>query len=287
MELVSLVAFLITLRETMEAALIVGILLAYLTKTQNDSLKRDVWIGALVAVIVSIIAASFFVVITGGFEGETEILFEGIIMIVAAVILTHMILWMFRNAKDIRNELEDQVNVAISGNRKYAIFSLAFIAVMREGIETVLFIAGITTNEPWSAVLFSGSIGIIIAIILGIGLFKGSIKLDLSRFFNITSVLLILFAAGLFAQGIHEFQELNWFGASTEMWNEVLWDTSSFLNDKDDGLGSLLRALFGYQDTPTLVELLSYIGYWLVIGTSYLQITKRPQIFNNIRLIRY
>lgn len=259
----------------MEAALIVGILLAYLDKTGNFRLKRDVWIGTIVAVAASGLVALLFENFTNGFEGDTEKLFEGIVMLLAASILTSMILWMFRNAKDIRMGLEEKAQAAISGTKKYAIFSLAFVAVFREGIETVLFLAGVTSNEPSSAILFSGTIGIIVSVILAVLAFKGAIELNLRQFFNVTSIFLILFAAGLFSHGIHEFQELGWFGAESAPWNEALWDTSPLLNDKDDGLGALFRALFGYQDKPSLLETGAYVGYWLGITIVFLEINRK------------
>jgi high-affinity iron transporter len=146
--------------------------------------------------------------------------------------------------------------------------------VFREGIETVLFLGGINATEPQSAIIFSGSFGIIIAVALAAALFRGSLNLELRTFFNITSVILILFAAGLLAHGLHEFQELHWFGVygaeNSPFWNIALWDMSSILNDKE-GLGSLLRALVGYQDKPTLLEIFGYIGYIITVGILYLR----------------
>jgi high-affinity iron transporter len=270
--LISVSSFVITLRETIEAALIVGIVLAYLTKTNNKNLRKDVWIGVFVAIIASIIGAMAFLAIYGGFEGDTERLFEGIVMVLAAVVLTSMILWNFRHAKEIKAHLEEKIEDVISGNKRYAIFSLIFIAVFREGIETVLFLGGINATEPQSAILFSGTIGIIIAIIFATVLFQGSLNLNLKTFFNMTSIILILFAAGLLSHGLHEFQELNWFGLygteNAPFWNIALLDMSSILNDKE-GIGSLLRALVGYQDKPTLLEIIGYISYIIVVGLIY------------------
>ncbi|MHA1990357.1 MAG: FTR1 family iron permease [Candidatus Hodarchaeales archaeon] len=275
LELISFSSFVITLRETIEAALIVGIVLAYLTKTNNKNLRKDVWIGVFVAILASVVGAMAFLAIYGGFEGNTERLFEGIVMVLAAVVLTSMILWNFRHAKEIKAHLEDKVQDVISGNKRFAIFSLIFIAVFREGIETVLFLGGINANEPQSAILFSGTLGIIIAIIFATVLFQGSLNLNLKTFFNVTSVILILFAAGLLSHGLHEFQELNWFGVygteNAPFWNIALWDMSSILNDKE-GIGSLLRALVGYQDKPTLLEIIGYIGYIIVVGLIYFRI---------------
>ncbi|MFX0113280.1 MAG: FTR1 family protein [Candidatus Hodarchaeota archaeon] len=278
MELLSPASFLITLRETMEAALIVGILLAYLEKTGNIKLKRDVWLGTFAAVIASVLAAWLFETFTQGFEGDTEKLFEGTVMLLAVLILTSMILWMFRNAKDIRRDLEEKTQAALTGTKKYALFSLAFVSVFREGIETILFLAGVTTNEPRSAVLFSGAIGIIVSVGLAVAAFRGTIELNLRQFFNLTSVVLALFAAGLFSHGIHEFQELGWFGAETAAWNEPLWNTSGILSDNDDGLGALLRALLGYQDKPSLLELVTYLGYWMVIAMVFLGINREQAV---------
>jgi high-affinity iron transporter len=263
------------LRETMEAALIVGILLAYLEKTENLQLKRDVWIGTIAAIVASGIAALLFEILASGFEGDVEKLFEGFVMILAAAILTSMILWMFKNAKDIKIGLEERAQAAISGTKRYAILSLAFVSVFREGIESVLFLAGITSNEPSSAVLFSGMIGVIVSVVLAVLAFKGTVELNLRQFFHITSILLILFAAGLLSHGIHEFQELGWFGPEAALWNEVLWDTSPILNDKDNGLGALLRALFGYQDKPSLLEIGAYVAYWLGITMVFLEVNKK------------
>lgn len=270
--LISFSSFVITLRETIEAALIVGIVLAYLTKTNNKNLRKDVWIGVFVAIIASIVGAMAFLAIYGGFEGDTERLFEGIVMVLAAVVLTSMIFWNFRHAKEIKAHLEAKIQDVITGNKRFAIFSLIFIAVFREGIETVLFLGGINATEPQSAILFSGTLGIIIAIIFATVLFQGSLNLNLKTFFNVTSIILILFAAGLLSHGLHEFQELNWFGLygaeNAPFWNIALWDMSSILNDKE-GIGSLLRALVGYQDKPTLLEIIGYIGYIIVVGLIY------------------
>jgi high-affinity iron transporter len=276
---ISLPSFVIALRETIEAALIVGIVLAYLTKTNNKHLSKDVWIGVIVSIFASILGAFAFLQIYGGFEGDAEKLFEGVVMIIAVLVLTTMILWNFRHAKTIKIHLENKVQDVITGNKRFAIFSLIFIAVFREGIETVLFLGSITASETPVSVFTGAVAGIIIAIILAIGLFKGTLNLNLKTFFNVTSVILILFAAGLFAQGIHEFQELAWFGSygttQAPFWNIALIDFSSILPD-ESGIGAVLRALLGYQDKPTLLEILSYIGYMLIALILYLRIKVAP-----------
>ena len=268
----SLASFIIGLRETIEASLIIGIILAYLTRTGNVESKRDIWIGAILGIIASIIGAIGFQQLLGGFEGTTEKLFEGVMMITAALLLSFMIIWMFRSSKTLKYELEQKIKAAVKQDKKYALVTLSFIIILREGIETVLFLTGISSSEDASTVFLSGSIGIFVAIVLSVLFFKSSFKLNIKQFFNYTSILLIFFAAGLFSQGIHEFQELGIFGVSTSFWNTNFMDLSGILNDKLNTLGVMLRALFGYQDKPTPIELVAYIFYWIVITLTYFQV---------------
>jgi len=284
MEFLSISAFLITLRETMEAALIIGILLAYLTRTDNADKRKDVWTGALVAILLSFAGAVIFEIFLGGFKDQIEMLFEGIVMVLASLFLTWMIIWMFKSSSNLKYELEHKVDMAINQEGRYALFFMAFIAVFREGIETVLFMAGIGTTEQFSAIAVSGGIGIIIAAVLAYLLFHGTLELNLKQFFNATSILLIVFAAGLFMRGIHEFQELGWFGiygaSAAPFWNIPLWDWSSFLPDST-GLGSILRSLFGYQDKPTLIELIGYVFYWVSMLLTYFGINAKINNLNS------
>lgn len=274
MAIFSIASFVITLRETMEAALIVGILLAYLSKTNNDNLKKDVWIGTAFAILASVIGAIIFHLVLGGFEGDTEKLFEGIVMTSAAAVLTWMIVWMFRNAHTLKFELEQKTEVVLSNESRYALVGLAFVSVFREGIETVLFLASVGTSEGVLAETVGAVSGIVVATVLAVLFFRGTVELNIKKFFNVTSIILIFFAAGLFSHGIHEFQELGWFGSETNFWNQSRWDTKSILNDKDDGIGSLMRALFGYQDTPSVLELLAYILYWIIIAAMFVRVSR-------------
>jgi high-affinity iron transporter len=273
--LISAPSFVIALRETIEAALIVGIVLAYLTKTDNSHLKKDVWIGVIAAVLASLLGALVFLQVYGGLEGDIEKLFEGFVMVFAVIVLSTMILWNFKHAKEIKHHLEGKVHDVISGNKRYAILSLVFIAVFREGIETVLFLGSILTSENPVSVSTGALLGIILAVILAIGLFQGTIHLNLRTFFTVTSVILILFAAGLLAHAMHEFQELHWFGlygaSESPLWNVALVDLSTILPD-GVGIGAILRALLGYQDKPTLLEIVAYIGYIIVILFLYTKV---------------
>ncbi|MCG3220680.1 MAG: FTR1 family protein, partial [Candidatus Heimdallarchaeota archaeon] len=137
----SVVSFLITLRETIEAALIIGILLVYVIKIEQKKLRKDIWIGTAIGLIVSIGAAFAFNYLLGGFEQYEEII-EGFSMIFAAILLSWMIVWMRRTGRDIQDKLESRIEQSIKSQQRLGIISLAFISVLREGIETVIFLAG-------------------------------------------------------------------------------------------------------------------------------------------------
>ncbi|MCE7749177.1 MAG: hypothetical protein GPJ51_12335 [Candidatus Heimdallarchaeota archaeon] len=262
----SLASFLITLREAIEAALIVGILLIYVTKIGERKLKKQVWIGTIAGIVLSILTAVIFQFALGGFESYEEI-FEGFAMIIASLLLTWMIIWMLKTGKDVQKKLEEKVDISIKQQQKYGLLTLALISVLREGVETVLFLAGIgaTEDNPW-IVLWSGILGIVVALVIAFLIFYSGKKINLRTFFLITSIVLIIVAAGMFSQGIHEFQEIGWFGSETHWLQNHVWDMSGILNDKTNELGKFLRALFGYQDKPTWLEMIAYIGYYLILG---------------------
>ncbi|NHJ40169.1 MAG: iron permease [Asgard group archaeon] len=272
----SVASFLITLRETIEAALIIGILLTYLNKVDQKKLRKDIWIGTIAAIFVSIGAALLFYFVLGGFE-QYENIIEGFAMIIAAAILTWVIIWMLKTGKDMKGNLEEKIEVTISGEKRFGLIFLAFISVAREGIETVLFMVGVISVENnVAAIIWSSILGIIISVIIALIIFWGGKKINLKHFFNITSAILIIFAAGLFTHGIHELQELGWFGSENFFFQRVVWDTSAILNDSTNEIGRFLRALVGYQDKPTWLEIISYGIYVISIGIAIL-LVKLPR----------
>ncbi|MEK7354553.1 MAG: iron uptake transporter permease EfeU, partial [Chloroflexota bacterium] len=201
-------SLLITLREGLEAALIIGIILAYLAKTDNRQGFKPVWLGTSLAVLVSLIAGAIIYRVAGEFSGRAEEIFEGSAMLLAVGVLTWMVFWMRKQAVNIRGELQAQIQSALTSGSSFGLATIAFIAVVREGIETVLFLFAANTVAE-SAVLFTigGLLGLVVAIAIGYGIYKGSSKLNLRTFFNITGLVLIIFAAGLLAHGIHEYNE--------------------------------------------------------------------------------
>jgi len=261
-------SFIITFRETLEAALVVGIVLAYLVKTKKEKYNPIVYIAVVSAVIASILGAFLFNALAGGFEGRAEQIFEGISMLFAAFLLTFMILWMMKQ-KHIVVELHKKVSTELKERHKFGLFSLVFISVLREGIETVIFLGAASFIAAGSNSAIGAVLGIIGAIILGYMLFVLSKRIDIKKFFNVTSVLLVLFAAGLVAHGVHEFEE----AGIIPIVVEHVWDINPLQNPdgsypalhENGAIGSILKGLLGYNGNPSLIEVLSYFAYIILI----------------------
>jgi high-affinity iron transporter len=254
-------SFLITLREGLEAALIVGIVLSVLRRLGQSNRSRPVWAGVGAAVLASIIVGLILNALGIAFEGRGEEIFEGIAMLLAAGVLTWMIFWMQRQGRQVQAELERDVRRAVSAGSSWALFSLAFVAVVREGIETALFMTAAAFSATPAQTLIGGLLGLAIAVVLGWLIFATGKQLNVRAFFRGTSVLLILFAAGLFAHGIHELQE----AGLVPIIVEHVYNVNPIL-DENGTAGTFLKALLGYNGNPSLVEMLSYVAYFCVIG---------------------
>ncbi len=255
-------ALLLALREGIEMALIVGIVLAYLAQTGTMRAARWVWAGTLAAAGVSLGFLGVLNALNAEFEGATEQIFEGVTMLLAAGFLTWMILWMLRNARHLKGELHRGVEAALArGGAAWGLFLLVFFAVVREGVELALLLFA----APGEGKLLGTVIGLAGAIGVGVLIYAFGRSVDLRTFFRVTSVLLVLFAAGLVAHAAHEFAEA---GILAAVEGPKLWSTKSFLPD-NAGTGSILRALFGYQDEPTVIELVTYVGYLVLVWVTW------------------
>jgi high-affinity iron transporter len=268
-------AFLITLREGIEAALIVSILLAYLRQLGRSDRAGLVWWGTGAAITVSIAVGAVIFAIEGEFEGTAEELFEGLVTLTAVGVLTWMIFWMRRQGARIKSELHERVDTALIAGGS-AIAFLAFVAVLREGIETALFIFAAAKGTAVTSggvveQLVGAAIGLAIATVLGVLLYRGGIKMNLRDFFRVTGGLLIVVAAGLFAFSIHELQEAGVLPFLTG----TAFDISAALPD-DSGVGGILRALIGYQANPTWLEVVAWISYIATVGTLFLRPSAAP-----------
>ncbi|MCX9012498.1 MAG: FTR1 family protein [Candidatus Methanoperedens sp.] len=264
-----LASFLITFREALEAALIVGIIAAYLAKIGRKDLYRYLYAGIIGAVVASAGVALAFKFIYGELQGTAEQLFEAAAALTASAVLTYMIFWMAGNSKKIKGELQEKIDVSISEGQMLGVAALSFISVFREGVETVLFLGTLAIISPLDT-LIGFILGVAAVTGMSLIMFKGIYSLDVGRFFKYTSILLILFSAGLIATGVHELNEAGIIPPVVEH----VWDINPPVNPDgtypplhENGIiGSSLKSLVGYSASPSLTEVLAYIGYWLVTG---------------------
>jgi high-affinity iron transporter len=210
-------AGLVVLREGFEASLVVGIVLAFLNRTGRRDGFWPVWLGAGAALLLSLGTGALLFAIGAELEGAAEKAFEGAAMLLAAGLLTWMIFWMRRRARTIRRELEDQVESALGRGSAVGLALVAFVGVLREGVETALFLFGTVEGSNRLVASISGAVGLAAAVMLGYLFYRGAERLDLRRFFTVTSVLLLAFAAWLLAQGLHELQEAGALPESTPL----------------------------------------------------------------------
>ena len=257
------------LREGVEAALIVSIILAYLAKTGNQRQFAKIWLGAIAAIAVSVVIGVVLFVTIGGFEAPAEQIFEGFAMLIAAGVVTWMLFWMRRTAANIKGELHAGVDRALTEGGVFGLAILAFTAVIREGIETALFLMGQATaaGTAASSTLIGALIGLLIAVTIGYALYRGARIINLRDFFSWTGVALIFIAAGLLSHGIHEFVEVGWISLGTA----PAFDISGVLPHEGNLLGEMLRAIFGYTSRPEWVTFAAWLAYIGVVLTLYLR----------------
>jgi high-affinity iron transporter len=270
-------SFVIALREGIEAALIVSIILAYLKQLGATDRARLVWWGTALAVLLSAAVGTAIFIAGAEFEGTTEQVFEGLVTLAAVAVLTWMIFWMRRQGARIKSELQEKVDSALVAGG-LALAGLAFFAVLREGIETALFLfaaakgTAVEGTAITPATQITGAVlGLALAVVLGVLLYRGGIRMNLRSFFRVTGMLLIVVAAGLFAYSLHELQEAGWL----PFLEAHAYDLSASLPD-DEGAGAILRGLVGYNADPTWLEVAGWAAYLVVVGALFLRGPKVP-----------
>jgi high-affinity iron transporter len=266
-------AFVIALREGIEAALIVSIVLAYLKQLGRTDRSHLVWWGTGIAVALSAIVGTIIFSVGAEFEGTAEEVFEGLVTLTAVGVLTWMIFWMRRQGARIKSELQQKVDTALTAGG-LALAAIAFFAVLREGVETALFLFAAAEGTAVegggvTAQLLGAVLGLGLAVLLGVLLYRGGIRMNLRTFFKVTGVILIVVAAGLFAYSVHELQEAGWL----PFLESPAFDLSATLPD-DEGIGAVLRGLVGYNADPGVLEVVAWATYLVVVGTLYLRPTQ-------------
>jgi high-affinity iron transporter len=263
--------FVIALREGLEAALIVGILVAYIVRTDRRHLLKPLWTGVTAAILASLALGAILSFTSAELTPRGEELFAGTTSFIAVGLVTWMVFWMKRTARTLRNELHGKVDNAITGG-PISLALVAFFAVMREGLETALFIY---TNFKTVGAASSATVGLIlgltVSVALGYLIYNRSVKLNLSKFFTVTGVALIIVAAGVLSYGIHEFQELGFLpGPDTFIWDVTPWIA------KDSVLGSILGGTIGFDTTTSFLQFFAWAGYLIAVLTPYLSKKSAP-----------
>ncbi|WLR50147.1 FTR1 family protein [Bacillus tianshenii] len=280
-------AFLITLREALEAILIVGLILSYLTRLNAEKYHKWVYAGVGLALVTSFLVALVFQVVFTGFASfGSEVYMKVTIMFASVLLLTHMVVWMSKESANINGELQKKLNAAITAGSVSALIIHTYLVVVREGVETVFFFAAIGGGDIEKAVTNYGALsGLMLALILGYLFFTGTMKISLKAFFQITSIMIMFIAAGLLVQGVGTLQDLGKMGSvfeqadgtPTEMYNivhvmpEHYQDEAHYERDTGNEvmvsgqIGLFMAAMFGYSHNPSFEQIAIYWLYFAFV----------------------
>ena len=257
--------FIIALREGLEAALIVGILVAYVVRTDRRHLLKPLWTGVAVALVLTLGLGAILSFTSSELSDRGEELFAGVTSFAAVGLVTWMVFWMKRAARNMRDELHGKVDQALTGG-PISLALVAFFAVAREGLETALFIYA---NFKTVGAISSATLGLVLGLALAVGLgyliYNRSVKINLSKFFTVTGVALIIVAAGVLSYGVHEFQELGWLPGA----DDFIWDVTPWIA-KESILASLLGGAIGFDTTTSWVQILAWGAYLTAVLVPYL-----------------
>lgn len=247
-------SFVIGLREGLEAALIVGIIAAFLVRRRRS--LRPMWAGVGLAAALCLGAAIAFTVVGSTLSFRARETAEGVLSLVAVGGVSYMVVWMHRHAHELKTRLEEQAAIAIDAGG-LALVAMAFFAVLREGVETAVFLLAAFQQTARPLLAGIGAIaGIVVAIGLGYGIYRGGVRINLSRFFRVTGLVLVVVAAGLLASAVHEFAEAGLVTIAQEPAVDLSW-----LIAPGTVRASLITGMFGLQPIPTVAEAIAWFLY--------------------------
>lgn len=263
--------FLIGLREGIEAALIVSILVAYIVKLGQQHLLPRLWAGVALAIALSVSFAVLLAVTSNELSENAEQIFAGTTSIAAVALITWMIFWMAKRARFIKGQLQGEVDTALEKG-SWALAIIAFVAVIREGLETALFLyAGISSSGSTSSPVIGAVLGLVTAVVIGVIIYRGAVSLDLGKLFRWTGFALIIVAAGLLAYAVHEYQEAGLLPGE----DNVAFDISSTI-PPESWYGSLLKGIFSFRPVTTWLEIIVWWAYAVPVLVLFVKKTKRP-----------
>ena len=252
-----LATFVIGLREGLEAALIVGIVAAFLRQRGRADALRLVWIGVAVAIAICLAVAAGLQIVSANLPQAQQEGLETIVGLVAVGMVTYMVVWMRRHARSLKRNLEDAASSALAEGTAWALVAMAFLAVMREGLETAVFLlAAFNASGSPLAAGFGATLGIVVAVGIGYGIYRGGVRIDLARFFRLTGLVLVLVAAGLVATALHTAHEAGWL----DVGQAQLVDLSAVMTPGSIQ-AALLTGVLGMQPRPTVIETLGWLIY--------------------------
>jgi high-affinity iron transporter len=266
-----LAAFLITLREGLEAALVVSILIAYLVRTDRGEAVRYVWAGVGAAAVFSLAVGGSLAVAADRLPEQAQAAFEGVMALLAVAFVTWMIFWMARNARQLKGTLHAHADKAADAGAG-AVAAMAFIAVSREGFETALFLWSSlqTSGGGWPAML-GGVLGMVVAVALGLLIYRGALRINLGTFFTWTGAALVVVAAGVFAYGVHELQAAGLLPGG----DAIAFDISAAM-PYDSVQYALVHGILSIRTVPSWLEITAWIGYLVPTMWLFFRTMRRP-----------
>ena len=257
--------FVIGLREGLEAALIVGIVAAFLRQQGRKDLLRWVFVGVLTAVLLCVAAGVTLNVVSQELPQRQQEGMETVIGVLAIGMVTYMVVWMRRHSRGLKGQLEGMTADAMDGHSRAAraMVLMAFLAVLREGIETVVFLLAIfnTSSSTGADGPIGAVLGLVVALALGYGIYRGGVRLNLSKFFRATGLVLVFVAAGLVVNALHTAHEAGWLNSGQGSTIDLTW-----LVRPGSVQASLLTGMLGVQPNPVVIEVIGWLVYLIPVG---------------------
>ncbi len=257
-----LATFVIGLREGLEGALIVGIVAAFLKQRGGARAIRWVWIGVVSAVLICLAVGITLRVVSADLPQRQQEGLQTVIGAVAVVMVTYMVVWMRRHSRDLKGQLEGAAGSAFAQGSARALVAMAFLAVFREGLETAVFLlAAFNASGNGLTAGLGALLGILVAVLLGYGIYRGGVRINLARFFRATGLVLVVVAAGLVMTALHTAHEAGWLNAGQDRLFDISWLVRS-----GSVQASLITGVLGIQPTPTVVEVIGWLAYLVPVG---------------------
>jgi high-affinity iron transporter len=266
--------FVIGLREGLEASLIVGIVAAFLGQQGKSRELRQVWLGTALAVAICIAVGVILDIVSSELPQKQQEGLETVVGAIAVVMVSYMVIWMRSHAQELKGDLEAAAASALATGSSRALVLMAFLAVLREGFETVVFLlATFNASHDMAASAAGAVLGILVAVVLGYGIYRGGVHINMGRFFRITGIVLVVIAAGLVMTAIHTANEAGWLSVGQQQAMDLSW-----LVRPGTPVESLVSGVLGIQPYPVWVELIGWLIYLVPMLTFVLLPRRRPRV---------